>query len=35
LGMYLLYKKPQQTAAEKMWRSVTEKLPIDLEFLQL
>lgn len=35
LGMYLLYKKPQQTPTERLWRSITEKLPIDLEFLQL
>ncbi len=35
LGMYLLYKKPQQTTSEKLWRQLTEKLPIDLEFLQL
>ncbi|MBW7944178.1 hypothetical protein H3C70_02165 [Patescibacteria group bacterium] len=35
LGTYLLYKKPQQTTSEKLWRQLTEKLPIDLEFLQL
>jgi hypothetical protein len=35
MGMYLLYKKPQQTSTEKMWQALQEKLPIDLEFLQL
>ena len=35
MGMYLLYKKPQQTSTEKLIKAVGDKLPIDLEFLQL
>ncbi|GEM_PF-748047 len=35
MGNYLLYKKPQQSASEKFLKTISEKLPIDLEFLQL
>lgn len=35
MGMYLLYKKPQQTQTDKLIKQISDKLPIDLEFLQL
>jgi len=35
IGNYLLYKKPQQTQTQKLFKSLAEKLPVDLEFLQL
>jgi hypothetical protein len=35
MATYLLYKQPTFSTWEKAWRSATEKLPIDLEFIQL
>jgi hypothetical protein len=35
MGMYLLYKKPQQTNGQRLLKTMVEKFPIDLEFLQL
>ncbi len=35
LGTYLLYKKPTRTQLQKFLHNLQEKLPIDLDFLQV